>query len=415
MEKENYVLKNGMRVCICSMPHFESVGISVGIRLGSVDEEPSANGAAHYLEHMIFKGTAKRSAEQIKDEVRQIGSTHNANTGFESTLCYIQGYKGYFRSMLDLISDQLTNSVISKDRFERERGPIINENLIRQDDTAYFFFDNFTRVLFEKHPAKSPVSGGTKGAVEKIKYEDIVDMYEKHYIPKNMVLAVYGGVELEHAKSLITKHFGNFSKKHAQKARSFPKEKQRKKEETVERSNLKHAIVAMGFKCSGYDQMPISEVGAMLVLGRILYFRAYDEIRLKAGISYGPVGTFSPSETFAYLALRTDVELKNIEQAKDIMISIYKDIQEGRISEKDFKSAKEQLLVGYKMQRENTMGMANSIAYNGVLTGDTEFTFKIPEAIKNVTIADVKRYAKKYVNIENYSLLVLKPEKGENS
>ena len=130
MKSEALTLGNGLRVIIYPRPQLESVGIAVGVNYGSIDDPGRIGGAAHYLEHMLFKGTKKRSVLEITNSGRSLGYI-NATTTYETTVYLMQGYSGYFGRMMDLLSDMIKNSTLPERECRLEMGPVINENLMQ--------------------------------------------------------------------------------------------------------------------------------------------------------------------------------------------------------------------------------------------------------------------------------------------
>jgi predicted Zn-dependent peptidase len=404
------VLRNGMRVCIYSYPQLESVGVAVGVNYGSVDDREAINGAAHFVEHMLFDGTRNRSSNQMEEAVRGMGANWDAFTTFENTVYYLQGYRGYFERMVELLSDMIKNSTFPKKQFVLERGPIINENLISQDNADGFFTDNFTRALYEKHPARLPVGGGTKEGIERIKRGDLVRIYQKYYTPRNMVLVIYGNIRIGKAKEASLRYFGDFRRKYVPKRRKVAREAQVRREIVVHKENLRHAIIGIGFKCAEFKASRAKEFAAMLVISKILQYRLFDEVRDKRGLSYDPGAAYYAYSTFAFIAAQAGTEPSNISETKRIMLRELQKLQEGRISRREVKNAREELSIQYRVLRDDTLEMANAVASYTLVTGDYKFVERLPALLKAVSLEAVKRYCRRYIRANRYGLLVLRPE-----
>ena len=283
-------MKNGLKVVTNSTPHLQTVGIAFGVKFGSIDEKPGINGAAHFLEHMLFKGTAKRTWKQISDQLKELGVYNNAFTDHETTVYFMQAYRGYFEKAIDIFSDMIKNSKLPEKEFELERGPIINENLIRHDNTKYMISDYMPRVLYKKHPAKMSVGGDNQKSISKIKRADLMDIYGSYYTPKNSVLSIYGGISTEKALSAASKYFGDFERNFRSKPRHMAREKQEKKVLTIARKGIKQTRIGIGFKCAEFDKADTDEFLAMTVIERYLDDKLFEEIRQKRGLSYHPDG-----------------------------------------------------------------------------------------------------------------------------
>ncbi len=401
-------LKNGMRVCIYPTPGLESVGIAVGVNYGSIDDRKEINGAAHYLEHMLFKGTTGRSAQDIKQEIRDIGVSWNAFTTFETTVYYMQGYSGYFEEMADLLSDMTTNSTLPEKEFELERGPVINEKLIHQDNPRFFFYDTFGKVLYKRHPAMRPV-GGSRESIERTTRKDLLGIYGSYYTPRNMMVVVYGKVEARKAARTVKERFGAFSRRYVELKRPVADEAQRKEEVTIRKENIKQARIGIGFKTMPYLESTTGEFLSMLIISKMLSYRLFDEVRDRNGLSYDPSAAYYPFSTFSFIGAQAGVEPKDVGAAKDIMLDELRKLGRGEIGREEVERAKEGLAIQYMMQRENTLSMVNSIASYALITGEYHFAERLPGMVRKVGLDAVRRYCKRYIRTERRSAVVLKP------
>ena len=408
MKSEAFTLRNGMPVFVYPLPYLESVGLAVGVNYGSIDDRKEINGAAHYLEHMLFKGTKKRSYEQINDEVRGMGAYNNAFTTFENTVYLFRGHSYYFGEMLDILSDMIKNSTLPPKECELERGPVINENLIHQDNPRFFFSDNFGKVLYKKHPAAMPV-GGSRESIERVKRKDLLEIYNNSYSPRNMFLVIYGNVKAEAARAASKRYFDGFTGKMPKNKRPIANEPQKKGELIVRKENLKQARVGVGFKCLPYRPDRLREFLSMSVISKILSYRLFDEVREKKGLSYDPSASYYPYSTFGFIGAQAGVEPGNISEAKGIILREFGRMSRGDVTDAEVKSAKTGLKIQYRMLREDTLDMASAISSYKLLTGDYRFVEKLPEMIMTVTMDEVKKYAGKYIDVDNYSMLVLRP------
>ncbi|MCL5239511.1 MAG: insulinase family protein [Candidatus Marsarchaeota archaeon] len=410
MQTKLFTLENGMKVAIYSAPQYETVGVTVGVRYGSIDEDPRVSGAAHYLEHMLFKGTKRRTWQQINDIPRNLGMIRNAFTDKETTTYFLGSYKGYFDKALDLLSDQVINSTFPKKEFELERGPIINENLINDDSPIYMFYDFIPKVLYKKHPAKMP-TGGDEATIKRTRLSDVLNIYDKYYSPENMLVSVYGGVNAAKALLLVKKHFSGFEKKHSPQHRTNANERQERNELTVSKRGIKQTRIGIGFKTAAFGDAGIGEYASISVISEILSRRMFDEVREKRGLSYDPRASYSAYSTFSFIAAAAGVEPKNLEQAKEVILKEFEKMQNGEVGRDELQKRKNGLSIRFLTQREDTLGMALSMSEAYLLYGDALIAERMPALIKRVTLDDVRKYCSRYINADRYGLVVLKPKK----
>ncbi len=410
MHIKKYTLDNGMKVAICSAPQFQTVGITVGVKYGSVDEKPAINGAAHYLEHMLFKGTKKRTWQEIHDEARNLGMNQNAFTNKETTAYFLGAYKGYFSRAADLLSDMIKNSTFPEKEFELERGPILNENLIRSDTPMYFFYDFMPKALYAKHAAKMPVAGD-EDAIKRTTRQDILKVYDKYYNPRNMIVSVYGGVSQKNALDTIKKNFGEMDKEYAAPARQTAKEKQEKKEIVINKRGIRQTRIGIGFKTKSFADSGIREYLAVSVMTETVRRRMFDEVRDKRGLSYDPNAFYMSYNTFGFISSVAGVEPKNLDKAKAVMLDVFEGMQNGEIDRKELENRKRGLSIKYMVGREDTLDMSLEMADSYLTYGDTTLPERLPNLIKTVTLDEIRKYSEMYIDVDRYGMVTLKPER----
>ena len=408
MKSAAFVLSNGMQAYVYPRPGLESVGIAIGVRYGSIDDRKEINGAAHYLEHMLFKGTARRTAQEIKQEIRDIGVNWNAFTTFETTVYYMQGYSVYFERMADILSDMITNSTLPEEEFELERGPVINEKLIHQDNPRFFFYDTFGKVLYKRHPAMRPV-GGSRESIERTTRNNLLSIYNSYYTPKNMIAVVYGNVSVNEAKETLERHIGRFNRKYNKLRRKVANEPQVGRELTIRKENLKQARIGVGFKTLPCRKASMKEIVTLMVIGKILSFRLFDEVRDRSGLSYDPSANYYPFSTFGFIGAQAGAEPQKIGAVRKIMLDEMGKLGHGDITKDEVERAKLGLGIQYRMQRESTLDMVNSIASYALIMGSYKFVEELPDMVGRVSVGDVKTYCSKYISAKKCGIVVLKP------
>src|SRR5580765_7947971 len=152
-------LANGINVVTHAMPHLETVALGLWVTAGARDERPEENGIAHFLEHMAFKGTSRRSAQAIAEEIESAGGELNASTGMETTTYYARVLKNDWALALDILSDIFTNSVLEPQELERERDVILQEIAAANDQPYYLVFDLAQQACYGDHPLGRSILG----------------------------------------------------------------------------------------------------------------------------------------------------------------------------------------------------------------------------------------------------------------
>lgn len=410
MRTRTSVLENGINVAVYPFPGLETVGIAIGVRYGSVDENPRINGSAHFLEHMMFKGTKKRTWKDIREETKAIGAYQNAFTDREMTMYIMQAYKKYAGESVEMLADMLQNSVLPEKEFELERGPIINENLLYEDNPSYLFSDYMPRVLFEKHPAKMPVGGNNETTIKKITREHLFEIYKRNYAPENMVIAISGGIDYRTADALVKKHFGRFERTYSRPRREVANEKQKRKDLVIDKKGLKQTRIGIGFKCREFDPKRLREYAGMTVLNALLNYRVYEEVREKRGLSYDPSSSYNSYATFGFIAAECGVEPKKAGTARSVMLKEFERLQNGEIGRDEVDKMKNSLRINYITRRERSLDFATVIANSGLIANDFMLSERLPDLVRSVTLDDVREYAHAYIDVDRYGMVMLRPK-----
>src|SRR5215467_7174683 len=196
------VLPNGLIVLSEEMPHIRSISIGIWIKSGSRDEAPEFNGISHFTEHMVFKGTTSRSAPQIAREVDSIGGNMDAFTGKE-TICFnIKVLDEHLPIAVDILSDLVLNPTFTAKDITREKGVILEEIKMDEDNPDYLVHEIFTQSFWKDHPLGKPILG-TKETVRSFDQENVLNFYRQRFAPNNMVISAAGHLNHKHFVELI--------------------------------------------------------------------------------------------------------------------------------------------------------------------------------------------------------------------
>ena len=201
-------LANGMTVVTESMPHLESAVLGVWVRAGSRDETSDQHGIAHLLEHMAFKGTKKRTARQIAEEIENVGGNLNAATSTETTSFYARVLKDDVPLAVDILADILTNSQFDEAELEREKHVILQEIGAANDTPDDVVYDRFAEASFSKQAIGRPILG-TPETVMSFTADQIRDYLTSHYTGDRMVVIAAGAIDHEQFVKLVEDKFGD--------------------------------------------------------------------------------------------------------------------------------------------------------------------------------------------------------------
>src|SRR5947208_2634777 len=202
------VLDNGLRILTERMTQVRSVSVGVWLTRGSRHETAERGGIAHFVEHMLFKGTATRSAEDIAQQIDSIGGQLDAFTAKEYASYYIKVLDEHLPLALDILSDIVLNPAFSADDVEREKKVVIEEIKMVEDTPDDLVHELFTQGFWENHPLGRPILG-TKETVESFTSDSLREYFDRAYTAKNLIVSAVGNLEHDRVRDLVAEKFGS--------------------------------------------------------------------------------------------------------------------------------------------------------------------------------------------------------------
>ncbi len=415
MRYEFNTLKNGLRVITIPISVVQSATTLVLVGAGSRYETRKNNGISHFLEHMAFKGTKKRpSALEISSIIDGMGAESNAFTSKEYTGYYIKSAADNVDVSLDLLSDMLTNLQLDQGEINKERGVIIEEINLYEDTPARKIGDVFEELLYGDVPLGWDIAG-TKDVIRSLKRQDFVDYMNKWYSTDNMVLVVAGNIDpnaiVEKAEhyfgGLSNFGIGTFEKVHEDQKSSAIK---------VRYKDTEQAHFAFGVRTVGLlneeDRYPISILAS--ILGGGMSSRLFSEVREKRGLAYYVRAYADRYIDSGYLAAFAGVDKTRIDEAIKVVHDEFAKVATGNeITEQEVKKAKEYNKGHFVLGLEDTQSVAVFFGMNQVLEKETKTPDDVLAKIEAVTIEDVQRVAKKYLDTKALNLAVIGDFKEE--
>lgn len=409
MRYHRKVLSNGLRAIVVPVLGVESATTLVMTGAGSRYEDKKNNGISHFLEHMAFKGTKNRpTAREISGLIDGIGAEFNAFTSKEYTGYYIKSATGHITLCLDVLSDMLKNLLIDPEEIEREKGVIVEEINMNIDNPMRRIGDVYEELLYGDTPLGWDTAG-TPEIVKSIKRADFVKYMESLYSADNMTVVVAGNVHVENMFSHIEKYFGDI-KKFKTKDYLPAGEYQRKSEVRIEHKKTEQAHFALGVRTVGTsnktDRYPLSILAS--ILGGGMSSRLFYEVRERRGLSYYTRTHSDQYSDVGYLATYIGADPKRIDEAIKVVADEYLKVSiNGEITEDELKKAREYNKGHFVLELEDTRSAAVVYASQEILEDEILNPHEIMEKIDAVTLDDVVRVAKEYLDTKLMSLAVV--------
>ncbi|HXV27956.1 MAG TPA: pitrilysin family protein, partial [bacterium] len=278
-------LPNGLKMVTIPMYERNSAAVAIWVRTGARFETKPVSGVSHYLEHMLFKGTRKRSTRQIKEEIEGVGGMLNAFTSEEVTCYFAKLLNQHFEKALDVLSDMINHATLEKTEIEKERSVILEEIKMYRDLPAHYVHELMGEILWPNQPLGRPIAG-TEESVTALKRREIVDYKNRYYHPKNILVTVAGPIqphEVEDRVQGFFSHQSNLSLSRFQKAVS---RRAGSKTLFVEKETEQtHFVIGLhGFSRQHPDRYKLGVLN--IILGANMSSRLFEEVREKRGLAY---------------------------------------------------------------------------------------------------------------------------------
>jgi predicted Zn-dependent peptidase len=391
------VLPNGLRIITEAMPTVRSVTVGIWVGVGSRDEAPSLAGASHYLEHLLFKGTKRRDALSISSAVDAVGGEMNAFTSKEYTCFYVRVLDTDLPLAVDVVCDLVTSSVIKGVDVESERGVILEEIAMHEDDPTDMVHDQFAQVLFGDGPLGRPVLG-TVDSIESIGRAAIAGYYRRRYRAQDMVVAVAGNVDHAAVVRLVKKAFATAGLADLQAAPSAARMGDRRLPVAggvrVVRRTTEQANVVLGTPgVSRRDERRFALGVLNAALGGGMSSRLFQEVREKRGLAYS---------VYSYHAQYADAGLFGVyagcvPRKVDDVLAICRDelekVAAHGITGDELERGKGQLRGALVLGLEDTGSRMSRIGKAELVYGELLSVDQIIERIDSVTLDDVTEVA----------------------
>ena len=383
-------LPNGLRVVTDYVPSVESVAVGVWVGVGTRNEEMSYNGAAHMVEHMLFKGTKNRDALEIAQVIENVGGHINAYTSRELTSYHIHLLKEDLPLALDVLSDIVQNSTMPDDEIERERGVILQEIGMCFDTPDDIIFDNYYETAYAKQIFGAPILG-TNEIVENMSRETLMSYVERLYTPSNMVVCASGNFDHD-----------EFIKEVEAKFNYLPSDKPHKKSsanytggEIREARELEQSHIILGFEgVSVVDDEYYAAQTLATLLGGGMSSRLFQEVREKRGLVYSIYSFHSAHSDGGQFGIYAGTGPEKLPELIPVICDEIKKIG-STITVQELDRAKSQLRSSTLMARESMMSRADQNAKAMLIHGKLRIVDDIIARINEVDIDGLENVAHK--------------------
>lgn len=406
------VLKNGVRIVSEQIEHLHSVSVGIWVNVGSRDEDVLENGVSHFIEHMLFKGTHKRSSFQIAKELDTIGGLSNAFTSKENTCYYARVLGKHFPVLSDILSDIFWNSIFDPGDMEREKQVILQEISMVEDTPEDNIHILFNSLFWSDHPIGRSILG-TNNTVSGLQKENILQYISRFYVPERILIVAAGDLDHQSLVSSFEPHFesglggaGPKIEREAPRCNSGI---------SIHSKDLEQVQICMGAEApSQTSEKRFACAVLNTILGGNMSSRLFQEVRENRGLAYSIYSFVSSYLDTGFFCVYVATDPQNVNPVLDTIQAEIKKISKGQLSRSDLEAAKDYLTGSIYLSTENTDSRMMRLAKN-------EFVFEryigydeLVSKLEDVTFDEVVEGAKEIFQNGKPSLAALGPIKDED-
>jgi len=399
-------LTNGVQVITEEIPGVHSVSVGIWVHAGSRDEDWEENGISHFVEHMLFKGTKRRSARQIAKEIDSVGGVLNAFTGKEFSSFYAKVLAEHLPIALDLLFDLYLNSTFSAEEMERERQVIVQEINMVEDTPDEYIHDLFSESFWPRHPLGFPILGRLE-TVEGLKRSRLRDFFTENYMRVQPIFVGAGRLKHEDLLKPVQEALGSIRPRPRQNHRRPPKAHPQilVKNKTLEQVHL--VLGAAGFSATHPRRYAFSVLNT--VLGGGMSSRLFQEIRENRGLAYSVYSFLSSFMDSGMIGVYVGTGEKTLASVLKIIRREMTKLAENSLKSGELRSAKEQLKGNLLLSLESTDSRMGRLAKSEIYFHRFVPTEEIIEGIEKVSADEVADLARQLFQTTLLSLTVLGP------
>ena len=398
-------LPNGLTIITEQMQHIRSASIGVWLQTGSRDEAPEWNGISHFIEHMVFKGTKHRTAEEIARQVDSFGGNMDAFTAKECICFNVKVLDEHIPTALDILSDLVLNPVFDAADITRERGVIMEEIKMDEDNPDYLVHEIFTQNFWKDHPLGKPILG-TKETVKRFERDPILDAYAHRFAPGNIIVSAAGNLDHDRFVELVTGHFQHMKPMSNGFHSSAPK--------IVSRITLRNKKALEQVQlCMGVPAHPIAHekrhAGYILntLLGGGMSSRLFQNIRERQGLAYSIYSDLNPYRDTGCLAVYAGTSLASAAKVVQSVVSEFRKMKADAVPDEELRRAKAQLKGSLMLSLESSTSRMSNLARQEMYFDRFYDLDELIAKIEAVTVEDVQMLANEFFKTESVAVTAL--------
>lgn len=398
-------LANGIKVITEAMSHVRSVSVGVWVASGSRRETPDQNGISHFIEHMLFKGTANRSAEAIARSVDSIGGNLDAFTAKEMVCFNTKVLDEHLPIAMDVLSDLVLNPAFREEDIEKEKGVILEEIKMDADSPDYLVHEIFSSNFWKDHSLGKPILG-TRETVKRFSQQMVRDYYRSVYTPANLLITAAGNLTHERLVDLARKGFQSLAVSEPEPPQIAPTTHARVSLKS--KKDLEQVHVCLGvpsYPIPHKDRFACYALNTML--GGGMSSRLFQNIRERQGLAYAVFSELNPYSDTGCLSVYAGTSLEAARQVVELILREFSDLKQNLAPAEEVRRAKDHLKGSLMLSLESTSSRMSNLARQEMHFQRFFTLDELAESIENVTAEDIQRVAQTFFDQKQVALTVL--------
>lgn len=401
---EKYTLDNGMTVLLEPIEGVVSVSVGFWVKTGSRNEQDPEMGYAHFIEHMLFKGTSNYSAKDIARMIDRVGGQHNAATNREYTCYYINVVFDYLELSIKLLADMYYNSLFDGEELEKEKNVILEEIRMYEDTPDELIHDIFMECMLHNHPLGHPILG-TAASISATTRKMLLDFFQKNYAHDNCIFVVAGNFKIDEAKRMIEEYFSQRTENNGallDSAQQLP--------ERIFRRHVSRDLEQVHF-CLGTDGLTRDDKDRWVlyalstILGGSMSSRLFQNIREREGLCYSIYSFHSSYIDRGVFGIYCGTSPENYERALNLIIKECGQLLKEGVTEEELTDAKTFLKGNFALSLESTEVRMSQLAKNEMIFGRSFSFNEMVEKINAISLDDFYKVAASIFGNKNLTLV----------
>ena len=399
------VLPNGLTIITEEMQHIRSVSLGIWVKTGSRDEDAQWNGISHFIEHMVFKGTKSRTAEEIARQVDSIGGNMDAFTAKECICFNIKVLDEHLPIALDVLSDLVLNPVFADKDIDREQGVILEEIKMDEDNPDYLVHEIFTQNFWKDHPLGKPILG-TKDTVKRFAQPVVFENYGQRFAPGNLIVCAAGSLNHAAVVELVSRQFATLPPRangfHGEPPKVVPRIIMRNKK-SLEQVQI----------CVGVPSHPIAHKNryASYVLNTLLgggmSSRLFQNVRERQGLVYSIYSDLNPYRDTGCLSVYAGTSRQSAPKVVGSIMNEFRQLKTGPLPEEEVRRAKDQLKGSLMLSLESSTARMSNLARQEMYFDHFATLDELIDNIERVSVEDVRALANDFFQTPLIAVTVL--------